>query len=841
MEYTKLNKYLLIATLVACIALILALAIGIPLTQNKNPNNELKARRLLNQYPLIDGHNDLPSMVRKNFKNKFNEFDFNDLNKIRDKLNGTEGVTHTDVLRLKQGKLGAQFWAAYASCESLAKDATRIHLEQLDMMKRLIKKFPHFLKYVDNSKDLIKVFNEGKIASLIGLESGHAIDSSLAILRIFYNLGVRYMTLTHNCDVPWATNNRVDRLPNSTDYGGLTDFGRKVIQEMNRLGMIVDLSHVSYQTMLDALDESKAPVMFSHSSVYSLCNHVRNVRDDVLLKLKANQGIIMINFYNGFVACDENNGTVMNVVEHLNKVKELIGIDNIGIGSDFDGVPNTPDGLDDVSKYPNLFKKLLDAGWSENELIKLAGGNILRVLSQVENYAASVKQFSPLDDIISQNDLQPEFKKCRTLLKSLKMSNNWIKVKLSNRKDYVITACFFLAFCLVIGLTLGVVLRETNNLTKARKLLENNPLIDGHNDLPYMIRENFQNRFGKFDLNDFSKIDPFEIQGTDGVIHTDILRLKKGKLGGQFWASYADCNSTGKDAVRLHLEQIDVIKRYIKKYNQVFQYATSSKEIKDAFKRGKIASLIGVESGHAIDSSLAVLRIFYNLGARYMTLTHNCDVPWATNNRVDRLPNSTDYGGLTDFGRKVIQEMNRLGMIVDLSHVSYQTMLDALDESKAPVMFSHSSVYSLCNHVRNVRDDVLLKLKANQGIIMINFYNGFVACDSNNASITNVIEHLNYVKNLIGIDHIGIGSDYDGVDKTPRGLEDVSKFPGLFQKLLDLKWSEEDLIKLAGGNILRVISQVEKYSQSMIRSEPLDDIIKQDDIKPELKKCRTSF
>ena len=168
------------------------------------------------------------------------------------------------------------------------------------------------------------------------------------------------MTLTHNCDVPWATNNRVDRLSNASAYGGLTQFGRKVIKEMNRLGMIVDLSHVSYQTMKDALDESKAPVMFSHSSVYSICNSSRNVRDDVLMKLKQNKGIIMINFYNGFVTCDENKGTVMNVVEHLNKVKKLIGIDSIGIGSDYDGVDKTPSGLEDVSKYPNLFEKLLD-------------------------------------------------------------------------------------------------------------------------------------------------------------------------------------------------------------------------------------------------------------------------------------------------------------------------------------------------------------------------------------------------------------------------------------------------------------------------------------------------
>jgi membrane dipeptidase len=238
-------------------------------------------------------------------------------------------------------------------------------------------------------------------------------------------------------------------------------------------------------------------------------------------------------------------------------------------------------------------------------------------------------------------------------------------------------------------------------MSEANLLLEQHPLIDGHNDLAMAIRSLYKNQFGQFNLT----------LDLANLTHTDLLRVRAGKLGGQFWAIYAPCATDGKDAFRYHLEQVELMRRVIDKYPQHLQFATTADEIRQAFANKKVASLFGMESGHAIESSLSLLRLFYDVGVRYMTLTHNCNTPWATQNQVDVDPNSADAKrGLTDFGRLVVKEMNRLGMLVDLSHTSYQTQLDALSVSRAPVIYSHSSVYALCSSTRNVKDDVLRKL-----------------------------------------------------------------------------------------------------------------------------------
>lgn len=411
--FNKRNNILILGVVIT-VCLILGLSIGIPLTQNsrKNLSNRERATQLLDNNLLIDGHNDIPHMIRKNFKNRFQKFDFNDMKKDLEK----GAISHTDLARIKEGKLSAQFWVSYANCDSNAKDAARLHLEQVDTIKRLVESYPNEMVFVTSSSELKAAFRQKKIASMIGLESGHAIDSSLAMLRIFYYLGTRYMTLTHNCDVPWATNNLVDKYENASSLGGLTKFGRTVIQEMNRLGMMVDLSHVSYATMIDALNETKAPVIFSHSSVFSICNHTRNVRDDVLLKLKENKGIVMINFANGFVNCNSTNSKtdVENVAEHFTYVKNLIGVDYLGIGADYDGVEFTPEGLEDVSKYPNLVVSLLEKGWTDSEIIKIMGANLVRVFEDVEKYAKLKQEMRPIDDLINVADLTDKFKECRT-------------------------------------------------------------------------------------------------------------------------------------------------------------------------------------------------------------------------------------------------------------------------------------------------------------------------------------------------------------------------------------------------------------------------------------------
>eukprot|EP01112_Ceratiomyxa_fruticulosa_P014617 TRINITY_DN4203_c0_g1_i1.p1 TRINITY_DN4203_c0_g1~~TRINITY_DN4203_c0_g1_i1.p1 ORF type:complete len:278 (-),score=45.46 TRINITY_DN4203_c0_g1_i1:66-899(-) len=266
-------------------------------------------------------------------------------------------------------------------------------------------------------------------------------------------------------------------------------------------------------------------------------------------------------------------------------------------------------------------------------------------------------------------------------------------------------------------------------------------------------------------------------------------------------------------AVQATLEQIDVVYQMAKIYPNVFQLADTVAEISSAFSQGKIASLIGMEGGHSINSSLGTLRMFRQLGATYMTLTHTCSTPWAQSAN----DNSGNVIGLTDFGRQVVLEMNRIGMMVDISHVAPQTMMDTLDTTLAPVIFSHSNALSLCNVSRNVPDDVLLRLPKNGGVIMVVFYPNFV-CEEpfiGNCSIFDMIAHIDYIKNLIGIDYIGFGSDFDGIPRVLQGLEDVSKYPVLMAELIKKGYSDSDILKISGQNILRVKKQVEVVSQQL--------------------------
>ncbi|XP_037068900.1 dipeptidase 1-like [Pollicipes pollicipes] len=282
----------------------------------------------------------------------------------------------------------------------------------------------------------------------------------------------------------------------------------------------------------------------------------------------------------------------------------------------------------------------------------------------------------------------------------------------------------------------------------------------------------------------------------------------------RFWAAYVPCESQWLDAVPMSVEQIDVVRRLVDKYPHYLSLATSAQDIVEAHRRGRIASLLGVEGGHSLGSRLAVLRTFYQSGVRYLTLTHTCDTPWATSSATEG-DGEHVARGLNDFGKAVVHEMNRLGMIVDLSHTSRQTTMDALRASRAPVIFSHSSAQALCNTSRNVPDDVLKKVTRNGGLVMVNFYSEFISCD-HNATLLDVVAHLNYIRAVAGIDHVGLGAGYDGINWTPRGLEDVSMYPHLFAELLmDASWTEMDLKKLAGLNFLRVFRQVEEVSRQM--------------------------
>uniref|UniRef100_A0A3Q1ANB2 Dipeptidase n=1 Tax=Amphiprion ocellaris TaxID=80972 RepID=A0A3Q1ANB2_AMPOC len=354
-----------------------------------------------------------------------------------------------------------------------------------------------------------------------------------------------------------------------------------------------------------------------------------------------------------------------------------------------------------------------------------------------------------------------------------------------------------LASCVVLWISSCAVNSAEDLMTRALRLMSETPLIDGHNDLPWQFRKQFNNELNKVDLHTLS------------TTHTNIPKIKEGRLSAQFWSAYVPCDTQYKDAVRQTLEQIDVVHRMCEKYPETFMFASSSKEIRDAFAMNKVASLIGVEGGHSIDSSLGTLRTMYQLGVRYLTLTHSCNTPWADNWLVDTGSEPSEHNGLSLFGKQLILEMNRLGMLIDLAHVTVTVMNQVLDMSQAPVIFSHSSAYGVCPHKRNVPDEVLKRVVKKKGVVMVNFYNDYVTC-SKTANLSDVADHFDYIKKVAGADIIGFGGDYDGVTRLPEGLEDVSKVPNLVVELLRRGWTDEEVKAALGNNLLRVFEGVER-------------------------------
>ncbi|GAB0093966.1 Dipeptidase [Sergentomyia squamirostris] len=397
-------------------------------------------------------------------------------------------------------------------------------------------------------------------------------------------------------------------------------------------------------------------------------------------------------------------------------------------------------------------------------------------------------------------------------------------------------------FAIAPPLTLGKTVNTASQTIRGSSVLDEVPLIDGHNDLPHNLYSIENNQLNNFNFD--SDLTQHPVWGSRSSSHTDLPRLRQGKVGGQFWVAYVSCGTQHKDAVERTMAQIDVIKRLIKKYPNDLQYATTADEIMTAFRAGKIASMIVVEGGHSIDDRLSVLRLYYELGVRYMTLTHSCDQPWADASPIDAT--IFEKRNLSDFGARVVWEMNRLGMMVDISHVSAGVMHHVLDISKAPVIFSHSSSYAMYAHHRNAKDDVLVKLKENGGIIMVNFYSLYVG--GNQATIDDVIRHINHIRDVIGVDYVGLGGDYDGVSRQPIGLEDVSKYPDLFDKLGQEghgfePWTPEELQKLAGLNILRVMRGVEQVAFDLANEDPDEMIIPSEDLYHfnEDQSCKTDF
>ncbi len=386
--------------------------------------------RLLREVPLIDGHNDVPWQLRKRVSNHLDRIDFRDTTAL-------EPPMHTDLRRLRRGGVGAQFWSVYIPTSYSGAGAARVVLEQVDVARRLIERYPEDLELALGADDIERIHAAGKVASLLGAEGGHSIESSLGVLRQLHATGVRYMTLTHSSNTAWA-----DSATDEPAHGGLTAFGRQVVREMNRLGMLVDLSHVSVQTMHQVLDVSEAPVIFSHSSAFAVTASPRNVPDDVLRRLPENGGVVMVTFVPSFVnekvresfrSLDSERrrltaagvepeeirrrllarqggkagaqATLGDVADHIDHIRSLIGAAHLGIGSDFDGIPTVPVGLEDAAAYPDLLVELVRRGYTDDELKDIAGRSFLRAMRTAEETARRLQATeSPADDLIEELD-----------------------------------------------------------------------------------------------------------------------------------------------------------------------------------------------------------------------------------------------------------------------------------------------------------------------------------------------------------------------------------------------------------------------------------------------------
>jgi membrane dipeptidase len=398
---------------------------------------------------------------------------------------------------------------------------------------------------------------------------------------------------------------------------------------------------------------------------------------------------------------------------------------------------------------------------------------------------------------------------------------------------------------LIVSVPAGAAEDYQQRLTR---VLLASPLIDGHNDLPWEIRDRYKSQFTQLDLR--ADTSHLKVQPDQAELMTDIPRLRAGMVGGQFWSVWIPASTIGFEAVQMTLEQIDVVKRMAEAYPDDFSMAYSAADIRRIHKTHKIASLIGVEGGHQINDSLAVLRQYYDAGARYMTLTHTSNTAWA-----DSATDAPKHSGLTAFGVEVVKEMNRLGMLVDLSHVSPDTMRAALAASAAPVIYSHSSARALNDHPRNVPDDILASVAANGGTVMVTFAPSYVSAARaqwdadyaaevarNNsppydglyigqperakaalaawqsqhprpaATLGEVADHVEHIAKIAGVDHVGLGSDFDGIEDAPTGLAGVDRFPALLEELMRRGWTDRDIAKLAGENLLRVMGAAEQVS-----------------------------
>lgn len=396
-----------------------------------------------------------------------------------------------------------------------------------------------------------------------------------------------------------------------------------------------------------------------------------------------------------------------------------------------------------------------------------------------------------------------------------------------------------LAAALIAAVAAPAVAQQTPEDARVTRLLQRTPLIDGHNDLPWALRQGFN--------SDPYAVDLASDLSTSTDLHTDIPRLRAGGVGGQFWSVYVPASLPPLEAARATFEQIDLLRRIVAAYPETFEIALTAEDVVRIHRQGRIASLMGIEGGYSIADSLGLLREYQRAGVRYMTLTHSTTTSWA-----DSGTDAPRHDGLSPFGEAVVREMNRIGMLVDLSHVSEATMVDAMRVSEAPVIFSHSSARGVTDHPRNVPDAVLRELPEDGGVVMITFVPGFIneavrqwgaaraaeqarlrslhpenaarvtegltaweaANPAPRASINGIVAHIQHVRDVAGVDHVGLGGDFDGISSLPEGITGVDAYPVILAELMRRGWSDADIRKLAGENVLRVLRAAEAVARA---------------------------
>ena len=619
---------------------------------------------------------------------------------------------------MKEGRLDVAFFAAFVNQGPCTEEGHKAAFEDADFqlkgLKAYLKEHADEAELAYTPDDMRRIKPTGRSTMVLAIENGYCIGTDLRKLSYFANMGVQMITLCHN------KNNAIcDSSRDTVQHGGLSPFGRKVVMEMNRLGIMIDVSHTSKATTLQTVELSKHPIMASHSGVYALKGNVRNISDEEIIAIAAKGGVVQVAIGAFFLS----NGppeevTVKDIVDHIDHVVNLVGVEHVGIGSDFDGGGGVTD-CNTMGEMKNITVELLRRGYTANQIAMIWGGNVMRMMDQVQG--------------------------------------------------------------------------EAKRLAAEADSLHNTILsIDTHNDAS--MRINYPER---------SSLATRSMQ-------VSFPLMKQGRLDVAFFAAYIGQGPRTQEGFQRAFESADFqlrgLKAYVQEHAEEAEIAYSPQEMWKIKKSGKSTMVLTIENGYCIGTDLSKIKHFSDLGVQAMTLCHNgyneiCD------SHRDSVP---QYGGLSPFGREVVKEMNRLGMIIDVAHATSESALEAATLSSDPIMTTHSGVYALLNSSRNITDEAIVAIAAKGGLIQVGI-GGFFLSSLPRAEVTvkHLVDHIDHVVNLVGVDYVGVGSDFDG----GGGVSDcnnMGEMKNITVELLRRGYTHEQIAKIWGGNVMRVMEQVQK-------------------------------